>query len=195
MVASLIYKQHCSLRCFPFLSKNSQQYESHVHRIRSLRKKETDPCHSTVFCDPEIISLIDRDSGRSICFCGRQFRKMKSLPFDKFHFRADVVNYIWLNDVPSTFDYFDISNKIRRYKYRFRYTVPVKWGKKLFHIVVSDIWKNYEIATKLFSINANHLKIMNQTTNKNHSLVDKVQNTMALSDVVPIQSFRYFSFE
>lgn len=124
MVALSIYKQHYSLQCFLFPLKNTQQYEIHEHQIRSLHKIEMDLCRSTVFCDPKIILPINRDSERSICSYVRQFQKMKSLPFDKFHFLVDVVGYIWLNDAPNIFDYFDISNKIRICKYMDRNTAP-----------------------------------------------------------------------
>ncbi len=130
MAASLIYKQHYSLPYFLSPSKSSQQCGIHGHRIRSSHRIEMDRCRSTVFCGPKIVLLIDRDSERSICFCGHRFQRMKLSPFGKFHFRVDVVDCIWLNDVLNIFDYSDILNKIRRYRYRFPCKVPGTEMKK-----------------------------------------------------------------
>lgn len=72
----LVYKQRYSRRWTPSLWRSSRRYETLSHPILSSRRRGMGRCHSTRFCDPRTVLLVDTNSVRRLCFSSRRFQKM-----------------------------------------------------------------------------------------------------------------------
>lgn len=135
----LVYKQRYSRRWTPSPWRSSRRYETLSHPILSSRRRGTGRCHSTRFCDPRTVLLVDTNSVRRLCFSSRRFQKMILNHFCKSRCLEGASGYILpeKNIRLNLYKYYFIKTLLKLY---LKNQMKIKWflvlcylGWMLFH--------------------------------------------------------------